>query len=518
MQTQHSKFIIVREDIAVDPTTVVADGLKIGRLPTCELVLNHPTVSRLHVGINEAGGRFYLYNFSQSSGTALNGRAVATDSAEVIADGDAVQIGPFFLYFERQGDALLIRVTLEIALHVGEAEGRVELPHAEPEYDAQQAARQQRRAPEAAEVAQALSVFWEKRKREAGKMQRLSPMRPHKPARVLGKSRFNWTPTRDLVRPWPFSVFIWAFALVAVFSVVAAIVYAEAFMPAPISAAHAGNRLQAEPPIAQHANASTCTACHTLTGSMEDKCASCHQTGAFVATVTEPHAAAGISCTSCHIEHQGTEFRPSVASLQTCTNCHRDQNTLTYNGRRVGTPHGGGIGYPVAGGRWVWGGLTPEEWERKSPELRQIVMRLGETTGDGAGQSANSSGGEEARRSAEFHALHMHRVKATEGIQGNSAGEMSCSSCHASFSPIDRETPRTTCGACHNGDRGGKFERVLAPDQPNCLSCHVQHPKGRRTWGASLLAASQAEHTVSPSGILAATRSANAGFVSAFRR
>src|SRR5919202_5315986 len=108
MQTQASKFLIVREDLAVDPVTLVTDGLKIGRLPNCELVLNHPTVSRLHAGITQAGGRFYLYNFSQSSGTTLNGRAVATDSGEVLADGDVIQIGPFFLSIGRAGDALSI--------------------------------------------------------------------------------------------------------------------------------------------------------------------------------------------------------------------------------------------------------------------------------------------------------------------------------------------------------------------------------------------------------------------------
>jgi hypothetical protein len=79
-------------------------------------------------------------------------------------------------------------------------------------------------------------------------------------------------------------------------------------------------------------------------------------------------------------------------------------------------------------------------------------------------------------------------VKAPAGLASNADGELSCSTCHQSFSPLDRETPRTTCAACHDGDRGGKFERVLAADQPNCISCHVQHPRGRRTWGRSLLA------------------------------
>jgi len=44
-------FIIVREDLQLDPATIVTEGLLVGRLPTCELLLNHPSVSRLHAGI-----------------------------------------------------------------------------------------------------------------------------------------------------------------------------------------------------------------------------------------------------------------------------------------------------------------------------------------------------------------------------------------------------------------------------------------------------------------------------------
>src|SRR3954451_1482441 len=112
MQTEDSRFVVTREDLNVEPVVLVSDGLKIGRLPSCELVLNHPTVSRLHAGINEADGRFYLYNFSHSSGTTLNGRIVAVEAAEVLADGDVIQLGPFFLHIDRTKDALNIQVTI----------------------------------------------------------------------------------------------------------------------------------------------------------------------------------------------------------------------------------------------------------------------------------------------------------------------------------------------------------------------------------------------------------------------
>ena len=477
MQTQASKFIISREDLNVDPVALVTDGLQIGRQPSCELVLNHPTVSRLHAGINEAEGRFYLFNFSHSSGTTLNGRVVATEAAEVVADGDVIQIGPYFLHVTRLSDALSLSVTLEVATTVADTESRGESPPSQepaPKQDEDDT-----------EIAQALNVFWEKRKREAGKMQRTSPLRPQKPMRVLGKARFNWTPTRDLVRPWPFSVFVWGFAAVAVLSIVAAVVFAQSYAPAPISSAHARGEIRSQPAIARQSNASACTACHTMTASMDTNCASCHDAPGFKPTVTDEHKAVGIGCTDCHVEHQGTEYRPSVASIQTCTNCHNDANKNTYKGRRVGTPHGGTYGYPVVNGKWVWTGLPEAERQQKTPELQRIIQNV-------RTQLVMPSSGrdpEDVRRSAEFHALHIHRVKAVGGLPSNSEGELSCSSCHKFFSPVnvDRETPRATCAVCHNGDRGGKFQGVLADDRPNCISCHVQHLEARREWGRALL-------------------------------
>ena len=122
------------------------------------------------------------------------------------------------------------------------------------------------------------------------------------------------------------------------------------------------------------------------------------------------------------------------------------------------TPHGGTFGYPVVNGEWKWKGLDDAEWASK----RIAVARVTEDT-------------DQSWRSKQFHALHVQRVKAV-GVQGNKEGELSCSSCHKTFNPIDRETPRTTCGTCHNGRLEVGTSRVLiAKDKPNCTSCHVEH-------------------------------------------
>jgi hypothetical protein len=468
MKEQLSTFIIVREDRGLDPTTLVDAGLKIGRAPERDLVLNHPDVSRLHAGIKEIGGRFYLFNLSSSNSTTLNGGLVALEEPKALADGDEVRLGPFFLRMHRQGEALQISVTLQFGLRIGEDAARKEAPAVQP-------VAVEIATPAPGAVVQALDLFWSKRSRE--KAGRPSPLHPRRPPR-LGKARFNWTPTRDLVRPWPFSVFLWAVVLVTPLAIVGAFFYTSAYAPEPVSNAHSRSDVLSAA-IATRANKGSCITCHSLSGSMESNCESCHHTEMFVSTRTISHVQAGIGCLDCHTEHKGKDFRPMQAALDSCTKCHNAQNKNTYKGKTVSTPHGGAFGYPVVDGKWIWRGLDPDELADRK---KIAVLHLPDDT-------------EKQWISKQFHALHFYQVKATRGITGvayppaGSAPVLSCQSCHQSFGTnVDRKTPRTTCGKCHNGMKDALGQTLVAANAPNCISCHVQHLKDKRHWNPEMLA------------------------------
>ena len=131
--TQPSTFIITREDltgIARDDLTItanirlVADGLRIGRSPDCELRLNHPAVSSVHAGIREKQGRFLVSNLSPSGAVIVNKRAVLFGEDVVVADGDVMLIGPFRLHLQRDGRVLQVRVSLAAAPPAGEIRER----------------------------------------------------------------------------------------------------------------------------------------------------------------------------------------------------------------------------------------------------------------------------------------------------------------------------------------------------------------------------------------------------------
>jgi pSer/pThr/pTyr-binding forkhead associated (FHA) protein len=497
-EVQQSTFIISREDRAEDPKTVVADGLRVGRLPDSDVWLNHPQVSRLHSGINRIDEDFYLINLSGSSPTTLNGRVVSFNEIAAIVDGDEIQIGPFFLRVERLGETLGVRVTSEYAINVADREPLREQSHQKsipmdsgalraPTGSLNLAALEnlRGRTGSAAELSNALQVFWAKRTRD--KAGRPSPLHPRRPPR-LGKVRFNWTPTRDLVRPWPFAIFIWAVIMVAAFAGLAAYAHKNVFAPEAISDPHTRMSFTLTPAIAMRVNGNSCTACHALGVSVTNKdkmnanCEACHHTDSFIATVIPEHRAVGITCITCHGEHHGASFRPLNGALQSCSKCHTDQNKTTYNGKPVHTPHGGTYGYPVTNGVWVWKGLDAEELAQK-PELVAFLRknRADETHPD-------------EWRNAQFHGIHLNDIGVVPGVDGttNEAGNkvLSCSSCHKTGymgANIDRSFPRTTCGKCHNAQVFNEPGEQSGADTLSCTSCHVQHVKDE-LWAASLRA------------------------------
>ena len=449
-----NQYVIIRQDLPIDPVTIISEGLLIGRLPQCEILLNHPSVSRVQAGIKQFEDNYYLFALRPKNPVTLNGKPV--EENEALAAGDIIEVGPFQLQIDTADDTLTVRIEMRIGMKLSE----IDVSDPGLSTDNLIVPDSKAKRPRAAPIAgtKALDVFWDKRVRDAGKMARPSPLYP-KGGRRAGKNQYNWIPTTDLMSRWPVAVFTWAVLIVGLLSVAAAYWYTSAFAPAPISKAHAARQLSIVPAVAAAANSGSCTSCHSLRGRMDQRCAACHTTDAFKATMIKPHEAAGIGCADCHAEHRGTEFSGTKGALDSCTQCHTDSNHKLYNGRRVGTPHGGTFGYPVVNGVWSPKSINDEEWD-----LRQL------------GTSRQSTDTDAKWRSNQFHALHDQRVRIAPGMKGNSEGKLSCSSCHNSFDPPDVTTPRTLCANCHMKD-----------GQPNCTSCHVQHLIDPKRWNTSML-------------------------------
>src|SRR6266849_2543031 len=246
-------FVIIREDLQVDPVTIAAEGLLVGRLPTCELLLNHPSVSRLHAGITNSEGDYYIRNLRPSNTILLNGAKF--EEYEALTAGDILGIGPFALNIDFAQGALVIRVSLQIAATPGDAVTRreesglwdlpttvhLDLPSDTPSAELQEGGHKKKpaaRKPKPAETSsKALDVFWDKRITAATKTVKPSPLFPLT-GRPSGKAHSVRAPTTDLRRRWPASMLLWGVVPIALLSIAGALFYASAFSPAPISDAH----------------------------------------------------------------------------------------------------------------------------------------------------------------------------------------------------------------------------------------------------------------------------------------
>jgi len=445
MASGTGKFTVVTA--SGEPRRFEKDAVYFGRLTSCEVLLDDSTVSRIHASVTFSDGRYTLVNLSKGNILTLNGRALGPQKSDVLADGDIIQIGPFTIDVESSGGWLTLRPQRAVTQVTPQADAR----------------REETDTPEAGGV---LDVFWEKRTRDKEDWgTRLRPTAEPIP----GKAMFNWRPTRDLRRPWAVGLFIWAFLVLGVVAVVAYYKYPQAYAPKPLANPHitdSNERL-----IAVEANKNSCTTCHTPSEPIENSCIRCHTAEHFRASNTKAHEDAGITCTACHKEHQGSDYSLNGTAIRSCAECHNDNNKNTYNGKAVQTAHGGSYGYPAADGRWTWQGVYREVADA-IPEIKAPA------TGDKDEQN---------RISRHFHTVHVARLKVPAGLNGDKFGLVSCSTCHKSFEPIDRVTPRETCAACHmNAANDGTRDKRFPPGQANCISCHVQHPYSTGRWSEFL--------------------------------
>lgn len=452
MGEETGKFTVRFADAQSAPKAYDKDGIFIGRLNDSEIVLDHKTVSRIHAAINFRESNYNLVNLSSSNMLTLNGRELGPKKGDVLADGDIIQVGPFTILVSRDDDAISLtvqrQVTDQIAVKPADAQSVAKPPVSSPE------------------LADVLDVFWEKRTRDKEDWgTRLRPTEKPKP----GKAMFNWRPTRDLRRPWRLGLFIWAFLLIGAVGAYSYFRYPGIYAPKPLASPHA-EKIEGST-IAARENGNSCTTCHTPNEPLENSCIRCHQAAAFHATNTKAHEEAGVTCTVCHKEHQGADFDMNATAIQACAQCHNDNNSKTYNGKSVRTAHGGSYGDPVVDGVWKWKGV-----------YREVADAIPEIN-----SSATGDKDEQARLSRYFHTIHVARLKAPDGVKGDSRGLVSCSSCHKSFDPLDRTTPQQTCAACHTTSsdavgRDSRFGSVAA----NCISCHVQHPYSGGRWSEFL--------------------------------
>ncbi len=75
-----------------------SDRISLGRARNCDVVLRHPSVSKLHAHVrHDDAGHWTLHDAGSHNGVQVSGRPVPKDGAAPIAAGDSVTLGALTL-------------------------------------------------------------------------------------------------------------------------------------------------------------------------------------------------------------------------------------------------------------------------------------------------------------------------------------------------------------------------------------------------------------------------------------
>jgi len=77
--------------------------LSVGRLPTCQVVLNDPKVSRSHARLQFVAGSWMVQDAGSQAGTVVNGRRLGREESVGLVDGDQIEFGPVKLEVSAAG-------------------------------------------------------------------------------------------------------------------------------------------------------------------------------------------------------------------------------------------------------------------------------------------------------------------------------------------------------------------------------------------------------------------------------
>jgi pSer/pThr/pTyr-binding forkhead associated (FHA) protein len=96
MEGKMASLLLNCEGVGLATLVLVRNFFMIGRAPSNQIVIDHPTVSAQHAVLLRVGDSFWLKDLNSTNGTQING-VVVTDAK--LKDGDTIRFGSALAVF-----------------------------------------------------------------------------------------------------------------------------------------------------------------------------------------------------------------------------------------------------------------------------------------------------------------------------------------------------------------------------------------------------------------------------------
>jgi thioredoxin reductase (NADPH) len=289
----------------IDGRVIKARKIVIGRAPSCDVIVDGPSVSREHCVLEWAEG--FLVRDTSAAGTYIDDKRIVQQPLPT--SGVLRVVDTLFRLAVRgevctieRADAALARAALDVArAHAGHQASM--LSRAMNVHDVKQAAGEGLR-----------TIF----RMDAGALQQEIASRK----KDLKRNAPAWRPSSDLARDGALrgAVVLSVLAALALCGGAVVLGRGQALVNHPLSPAHSSAA------FADKAQGTTlCGACHTAGARVAmDRCAGCHQT-------FDPRPKHGqVDCGGCHREHLGASKDMSLHAFSSCQGCHTNQHAKDF--------------------------------------------------------------------------------------------------------------------------------------------------------------------------------------------
>ena len=361
----------------------------------------------------------------------------------------------------------------------------------------------------------ALKVFWDKRKRDAGKMAEATPLKPN-PLRGASARRASTGARRaTCAARGPFSLFFWGPVVIAVVSVVAAFAYKNAYSPGPLSSRTGATIDGGSDPGSRSPRWRTRTRaprCHSFTCRCQRRAPMPDHGAGFKSTVSQEHdTPRACRARECHVAStSGTAPFPACSGWTTAARPReppgRDRqgrvdrvppHELRLSQRRArqrtsrSTRPTGVVTSVIRSwtSSWSWTGWSDEKWKEKSA----AADRVGHTRPWARFHILKDSGAtgspqERVQRTPNATRRASSRVEPHGWTRGQQRRRGLLRHLSQELQRRAARRPRRPAGFVTTATADGKFENwSLAADKPNCISCHVQHHRRGASGRVALL-------------------------------
>lgn len=122
-----TKLFFLNSSVKGQSYELSGDEYVIGRSPDCDIIINDPSVSRVHARITHKGNKFFIEDLKSHNGTWIDNKSIDPGKKNQVKEGTTLTLGNALLSLNKDanGDGLISQFSIDLSEQLQETGGHV---------------------------------------------------------------------------------------------------------------------------------------------------------------------------------------------------------------------------------------------------------------------------------------------------------------------------------------------------------------------------------------------------------